>query len=84
MFIGGILERTVDRARAQHAADAAALAGAAEGVDAARAVAAANGATIVDLVDGDGRFEVTVRYDGVVAAAHAELVVVPLGSGPRS
>ena len=37
----------LDRSAAQAAADAAALAGAAEGVDAARAIARSNGATVV-------------------------------------
>jgi hypothetical protein len=47
MVIGRLSGAAVERARARTAADAAALAGAAEGESAARAVAAANGGTVV-------------------------------------
>jgi D-alanyl-D-alanine carboxypeptidase-like protein/putative Flp pilus-assembly TadE/G-like protein len=58
-------------AKAQTAADAAALAGAVDGEDAARELAAANGATVVSI-DGDGpEMQVTVRLHGVEARARA-------------
>jgi hypothetical protein len=65
-------------AKAQTAADAAALAGAAEGESAARALAAANGARVVRVdVEGD-EVEVVVEIGGVQAAARAVG-----GLGPR-
>jgi hypothetical protein len=59
------------KAKAQLAADAAALAGAADGEDAARALAKANGAKVLD-VDVDGReVQVKVRSGDVEAWARA-------------
>ena len=46
-FVGRVSGAAVDRARARTAADAAALAGAAEGEEAARSVAEANGGRLV-------------------------------------
>lgn len=60
-----------DRARAQTAADAAALAGAVEGAPAARDVAAANGATVESVVVGPGTAEVRVRLGRATASAAA-------------
>ena len=60
-------------ARAQTAADAAALAGAADGLDAARRLAKANGAEVVELHSEDegSAVEVIVRVHGVEAVARA-------------
>ena len=59
------------KAKAQTAADAAALAGAAEGEDAAREYAAVNGAQVL-AIDTDGAdVQVTVRLRGVEARARA-------------
>ena len=66
----------VERAKARTAADAAALAGAAEGESAARHVAEANDATLVSFV-ADGMFvEVVVRSGRATARATAEGVPV--------
>jgi hypothetical protein len=60
-----------DRARAQTAADAAALAGAADGEGAARALARANGARVLSIeVDGH-EVQVTVRVGEAEAVARA-------------
>ena len=61
----------VDRARAQTAADAAALAGAGGGEDAARATAARNDAEIESFVIRDGQVEVVVRVADRRASARA-------------
>lgn len=60
-------------ARAQTAADAAALAGAADGLDAARRLAAANGAEVVELQSEDdgSAVQVVVRVRGLEAVARA-------------
>lgn len=60
------------RARAQTAADAAALAGAAEGEEAARSVAAANDGTLVEFVQAGALTEVEVRVGRATAVARAE------------
>lgn len=75
----------VTRAQAQTAADAAALAGAAEGQEAARAVAAANGAELLSyrVVGADAR--VVVRVGPSRASARATRVsaaVAAAGGGP--
>lgn len=62
-----------DRARAHTAADAAALAGVAEGRTAAQDVARANGATVVTFEQVGGQVEVRVRVRDVEAVARAEL-----------
>ena len=62
----------VHRARARNAADAAALAGAAEGEEAARAVAADNGAELVTFVADGPIVEVSVRHGPATARATAE------------
>ncbi len=71
LVIGAVGEATIDRARAQTAADAAALAGAAEGLDAARELARRNGARLVSF-DAGPPVEVVVEVDGRRAVARAE------------
>lgn len=67
--LGGVATAT---ARAQTAADAAALAGAADGPDAARALARANGARVARVdVDGDAVEVAVVVGDDVAAVARA-------------
>jgi Flp pilus assembly protein TadG len=60
-----------DRARAQTAADAAALAGAADGRVAAEGAAAANHASLERFTSQDGEVEVVVRAGGSRATARA-------------
>ena len=77
MVVGEVAGAALRRGRAKTAADAAALAGAADGVDAARAVASANGATLRSFDQrGD---ETTVRVTLGDAGARARAVRV----GPR-
>lgn len=59
------------RSAAQAAADAAALAGAVDGPDAAQDVAAANGARVVDYLDEGGEVQVTIERRRVRATARA-------------
>jgi uncharacterized membrane protein len=59
------------RARAQSAADAAALAGATEGEDVAGAVSEANGAVLESFVVSGSEVEVVVRIDDERATARA-------------
>lgn len=61
----------VDRARARTAADAAALAGAADGEQAARDLAARNGAELVEFDRHDAEVTVRVRIGDVDAYARA-------------
>ena len=75
MLLAGITERAVARARAQSAADAAALAGAAGGRPAAVRTAAANGATVTWIQIEERRVEVRLVVDGESAEAHAERVL---------
>lgn len=66
------LGRQVDRrARAQTAADAAALAGARDGEDAARSIASAGDATLESFVTRGAEVEVVVRLDDERATARA-------------
>lgn len=77
--LGGVATAT---ARAQTAADAAALAGAADGPDAARALARANGARLSRLdVDGDAVEVAVVVGEDVAAVARARSGVGSGGSG---
>lgn len=62
------------RSSAQAAADAAALAGAAEGEDAARRLATANDAEVLSYRSDGMEVEVVVRRREVVATARARLV----------
>jgi hypothetical protein len=71
MVVGRISGAAVDRARARTAADAAALAGAAEGEDAARAVAAANGGEVASYRTIGRDVAVVVRVGEAVAPARA-------------
>lgn len=69
--VGRLGAAATERARAQTAADAAALAGAADGRDAADAFARTNGGAVVRyLVDNDD-VEVVVRVGSAVATARA-------------
>lgn len=69
----------IDRNRAKHGADAAALAGAVEGEPAARTVAAANGARLESFrVVGGGVVEVTVVVGRARATSRAEPIVRPV------
>jgi hypothetical protein len=67
----------IERAHARTAADAAALAGAAEGEAAARAVAVANGARLVRFASLDRDVWVVVERGGAVAEARARREPVP-------
>lgn len=71
LLLGRLGEAAVTRAAARTAADAAALAGAAEGEPAARQVAAANGATVLrfEVMGPDTR--VTVRVGDAEAVGRA-------------
>ena len=61
-----------DRARAQTAADAAALGGVVDGEGAAADLAIANGAALVGFLDDGDQVEVRVTYNDAVATARAE------------
>ena len=75
--LGGVV---LDRSRAKASADAAALAAVLGGPDAARTVAAANGAVLEAVtVAGDGVVEVTVRWGRARATSRAEPDPRPLG-----
>lgn len=74
-----------DRARARTAADAAALAGAADGEGAAREVAAANGADLLEIERDGDEVVVKVRVGDVAAYARARATRRPVdvgGGGP--
>lgn len=70
-----------DRARARTAADAAALAGAADGERAARQVAAANGADLLEIKRTGDEIVVRVRVGDLDAYARARAVPRPGDSG---
>lgn len=74
---------TVDAAEAQVAADAAALAGAAEGEVSARSVAEANGARVLDVRGGVTDLTVTVVVGEARAQARA-VVDLPTGGVARA
>ena len=61
-----------DRARAQTAADAAALSGVVDGEEAAADLARRNGATLLSFVDDGDRVQVRVGFHDAVATARAE------------
>ena len=74
MAVAQMAATTARRDQAQAAADAAALAGSRGGHDAARRLAAANGAELVSfrvLDAGSATVEVVVRVGGVTATARA-------------
>ena len=77
LLIVGAAQRIGLRSQAQAAADAAALAGAADGESAASRFAQINGATLTGFVTSGDVVTVTVEVDGVVALASAEQVLVP-------
>jgi hypothetical protein len=72
------------RAQARTAADAAALAGAAEGEQAAEALAADNGGDLVDFERRGDEVVVTVRVGGVDAAARARSRIPVPAAGAAS
>ena len=72
---GMLVRATVQRAEARSAADAAALAGALEDEAAARSVAGANGAELVDYEVRGDLVEVTVVVGDRKATARAERTV---------
>jgi hypothetical protein len=76
MVVSGLAGAADDAARARTAADAAALAGAAEGGDAARRMAEANGAELLEFVRAGSVVEVLVRVDSATARARAEAILV--------
>jgi hypothetical protein len=80
MALGRLGDSATDAARARTAADASALAGAADGEGAARELAAANGARMTRFVKVGDEVEVTVRYDGAEAVARAVAEVPEIGS----
>jgi len=82
LFAVGELGRSaVTRAKAQAAADMAALAGVYEGRDGAAELARRNGGGLVGYDDSDGRVVVRVRVGTAEASATAEWVFEPV---PRS
>lgn len=86
MAVGGLAQRAAVDARARTAADAAALAGAADGEGAARALAAANDADLVAFDERGERVRVTVVVAGRQAVAAAERLspTPPLPGGPSA
>jgi len=72
--LGHLGEAGVDAARARTAADAAALAGAASGRDAAFALAAANGGSLMSYHQEGGAVLVSVRVGTSLAVARAALL----------
>ncbi len=81
---GLLIRATVERAQAQSAADAAALAGALDGEDAARQVAADNGARLVAYAAFDDWVQVTVVIGDRRAMARAvRELMAPTVSGTR-
>lgn len=78
---------TIDRARAQNAADAVALAGALDGEDTARSIAAANGARLIEYRRAGDTVEVVVVVGDRRATARAVREAVrfpPRRSGDRT
>ena len=71
MVLGRLGANAVEAGRARTAADAAALAGAAEGVGAARALARANGGELVSFEEDGGAFVARVEVGEAVASARA-------------
>lgn len=71
-LLGKLGQQATERARAQSAADAAALAGVAGGEDAAAETARDNQASLVSYVHVGQKVEVTVRLGNAEASARAE------------
>ncbi len=80
LAVGGLADRAIADARARTAADAAALAGAAEGEVAARVVAEDNGAIVVGWAEAGGQVRVEVEVHGRHAVAAAERTGPPPGA----
>ena len=81
LLVGALGGRALQGAQAQTAADAAALAGAAEGPEAAQELARLNGSTATDVTGGMGEATVTARVGDVGAVARAEQLPQAGGSG---
>ncbi|HEV2768408.1 MAG TPA: M15 family metallopeptidase [Acidimicrobiales bacterium] len=79
--LGRLGGQAVAAARGRTAADAAALAGAAEGEETARAVAEANGGALVDFTEEGAEVQVRVRVGGSDAVARAERVGAAASAG---
>src|SRR5947207_10314685 len=82
VLLGRVGGAAVDRASARTAADAAALAGAAEGQDAARSVAGANGARLTSYRQSGLDTEVRVRLGKATAVARAQRQGGSTSGGP--
>src|SRR5512134_3469495 len=80
LLLGALGSRALAESRAQTAADAAALAGAAEGPEAATELARLNGSTSADVEGTVGDATVTVRVEGADAVARAQ-APPPAGDG---
>jgi len=72
--LGELAHTAVTRAKAQAAADMAALAGVSEGRDGAADLARRNGSALIGYDDSPGRVVVRVRVGTVEADANAEWV----------
>ena len=81
LLLGALGGRALLGARAQTAADAAALAGAAEGPEAAEELARLNGSGSAGVAGGVGDATVTVRVGGVDAVARAQSPPAPGADG---
>lgn len=79
--LGHLGRAALQRAGARTAADAAALAGAADGEEAARAVARANGGTLLRYVEDGAEVEVRVRVGRAEAPARARRAGLGVGAG---
>ena len=77
--LGLVARATIERSRAQSAADAAALAGALDGEDEARAIARLNGARVERYDQQGDLVEVVVVVGGRRATARALREEVPVG-----
>jgi uncharacterized membrane protein len=75
LVLGAVAKATTERARAQTAADAAALAAVVEGEEAAAELARANGGELLELRVEGSEAVVEVRVGGSVARARAGLDV---------
>ena len=84
LLLTGFARATAERARAQTAADAAALAGVVEGQEAAAELAKTNGGELVEFRRDGSEVVVRVRVGGSAASARAglELGDPPLGVTP--
>lgn len=74
----------VEQARAQAGADATALAGAADGLDAATEAAQRNDVLVVAITESGNIVTAVVQSGNATATAHAERRVIPVTPGPRN